>query len=142
VTVGHWVGESPHFQARSARVGFATEELAKTCMPKLSRREFAKRVGLAALFSPFLSLVRRAPATAASLGKAKYLLVFYTNVGQDPPERIRLSTIPLTPDWMQWKETPPVPVLEPATAYEGVDRPLAPSATSFVAKELPRFAGD
>ena len=83
MTVGHWVGESPHFQARSARVGFATEELAKTCMSKLSRREFAKRVGLAALFSPFLSLVRRAPATAASLGKAKYLLVFYTN-GTDP----------------------------------------------------------
>ncbi len=52
-------------------------------MSKLSRREFTQRVGLAALFSPFLSLVHRAPASAASLGKAKYLLVFYTN-GTDP----------------------------------------------------------
>jgi hypothetical protein len=55
------------------------------------------------------------------------LLVFYTNVGQAPPERIRLSTIRLTPDWRQWRETPPVPILEPTTDYEGVDRPLAPS---------------
>src|SRR5215831_2789365 len=52
-------------------------------MSKLSRREFAKRVGLAALFSPFLSLVHRAPASAAPPGKAKYLLVFFTN-GTDP----------------------------------------------------------
>ena len=55
------------------------------------------------------------------------LLVFYTSVGEDPPERIRLSRIRLTPDWMRWKESPPLPVLEPAMAYEGVDRPLAPS---------------
>jgi hypothetical protein len=52
-------------------------------MSKLSRREFAKRVGLAALFSPFLSLVHRAPVSAAPSGKAKYLLVFFTN-GTDP----------------------------------------------------------
>jgi len=52
-------------------------------MPKLSRREFARTVGLAALFSPFLSLVKAAPASAAPIGKAKYLLVFYTN-GTDP----------------------------------------------------------
>ena len=64
---------------------------------------------------------------SAVLIKGHDLLVFYTNVGQDPPERIRESTIALTPDWTQWKETPPVPVLEPAMAYEGVDRPLAPS---------------
>jgi hypothetical protein len=48
-------------------------------MSKLSRREFTKRVGLAALFSPFMSLVKTAPANAAPIGKAKYLLIFYTN---------------------------------------------------------------
>ena len=53
-------------------------------MSKLSRREFTKRVGLAALFSPFMSLVKRAPASAAPVGKAKYLLIFYTN-GTDVP---------------------------------------------------------
>jgi len=52
-------------------------------MSKLTRRDFAKRVGLAALFAPFMSLVNRAPASAAALGKAKYLLIFYTN-GTDP----------------------------------------------------------
>jgi hypothetical protein len=46
---------------------------------KLSRREFARSVGLAALFSPFMSLVKTAPASAAPIGKAKYLLVFFTN---------------------------------------------------------------
>jgi hypothetical protein len=53
-------------------------------MSRLTRRDFAKSVGLAALFSPFLSLVKRAPAHAA-VGKAKYLLVFYTN-GTDPAQ--------------------------------------------------------
>ena len=52
-------------------------------MSKLSRRDFAKRVGLAALFSPFMSLVKSAPANAAAIGKAKYLLIFYSN-GTDP----------------------------------------------------------
>jgi hypothetical protein len=49
-------------------------------MSKLNRREFARRVGLAALFSPFMSLLKGAPASAAApVGKAKYLLIFYSN---------------------------------------------------------------
>ena len=52
-------------------------------MSKLSRREFTRRVGLAALFSPFMSLVQRAPVHAAPIGKAKYLLIFFSN-GTDP----------------------------------------------------------
>jgi hypothetical protein len=52
-------------------------------MPKLSRRDFARNLGLAALFSPFMSLVKGAPAAAAPMGKAKYLLIFYSN-GTDP----------------------------------------------------------
>src|ERR1051325_6982806 len=48
-------------------------------MPKQSRRDFVKTVGLAALFSPFMSLVKAAPASAAAIGKAKYLLIFYSN---------------------------------------------------------------
>ena len=48
-------------------------------MSKLTRRDFAKSVGLAALFSPFMSLVKSSPAQAAAPGKAKYLLIFYTN---------------------------------------------------------------
>jgi Protein of unknown function (DUF1552) len=52
-------------------------------MPKLNRREFIRSMGLAAMFTPFLSLAKRAPARAAAPGKAKYLLLFYTN-GTDP----------------------------------------------------------
>jgi len=52
-------------------------------MSKLSRRAFVKNVGLAALFSPFMSLVKRSTANAAPIGKAKYLLIFYSN-GTDP----------------------------------------------------------
>lgn len=48
-------------------------------MTRISRRHFAAQVGLAALFAPFLSLVGRAPARAAGPGRARYLLVFFTN---------------------------------------------------------------
>jgi hypothetical protein len=54
------------------------------------------------------------------------LYVFYTNVG-DTPERMLLARIDLTPDWMEWKESEPVTVLEPETVYEGIGLPLAPS---------------
>ena len=54
------------------------------------------------------------------------LSVFYTDVG-DCPERILLSTIDLTPDWMEWRASEPLVILEPETAFEGVDLPLEPS---------------
>ena len=55
------------------------------------------------------------------------LSVFYSNAG-DNPERILKATIDLTPDWMDWKESDPVVVLEPEMDYEGVALPLKPSA--------------
>lgn len=54
------------------------------------------------------------------------LEVFYSNAG-DCPERILLSTIQLSPDWMTWQASAPVTFLEPETAYEGADLPLEPS---------------
>jgi hypothetical protein len=54
------------------------------------------------------------------------LQVFYTNAG-DCPERILLSTIKLTPDWMQWKNSDPVTILDPQMDYEGARFPLVPS---------------
>ena len=54
------------------------------------------------------------------------LSVFYTDAG-DCPERILLSTIDLTPDWMEWRASEPLVVLEPETDYEGADLPLEPS---------------
>ena len=54
------------------------------------------------------------------------LSVFYSNAG-DCPERILVSEIDLTPDWMDWKESAPSLVVEPETDYEGADLPLEPS---------------
>ncbi|GMQ82714.1 MAG: hypothetical protein BMS9Abin05_2174 [Rhodothermia bacterium] len=58
------------------------------------------------------------------------LYVFYTIVGENP-ERIMLSTINLSPDWMAWKETPPVVVLEPEMEWEGAYLPAVPSERGF-----------
>ena len=54
------------------------------------------------------------------------LSVFYSNAG-DCPERVLVSEIDLTPDWMDWKESAPSLVVEPETDYEGADLPLEPS---------------
>jgi hypothetical protein len=54
------------------------------------------------------------------------LSVFYSNA-HDCPERILLSKIGLTLDWMAWTPTEAVTVLEPEMDYEGVHLPLEPS---------------
>jgi hypothetical protein len=55
--------------------------------------------------------------------------VFWTQVG-DAPESILHSTIDLTPDWMQWRETPAQTVLKPERDWEGADAPVVPSIRS------------
>lgn len=52
--------------------------------------------------------------------------VFYSRIG-DAPERILLSSIPLTEDWNSWRASAPVTILEPRETYEGADLPVAPS---------------
>jgi hypothetical protein len=54
------------------------------------------------------------------------LEVFYSRIG-DAPERILCSRIDLAGDWMTWKASEPVAVLEPRMGYEGADLPLEPS---------------
>lgn len=68
------------------------------------------------------------------------LSVFYSNA-HDCPERILLSTIDLTPNWMTWKASEPVIVLEPELEYEGADLPLEPSERGW-AKERVRQLRD
>jgi hypothetical protein len=62
----------------------------------------------------------------AVLMAGERLRVFYSRIG-DCPERILLSTVALTPEWSQWRESEPLTVLEPETEYEGGDLPLVPS---------------
>ncbi|MDE2997983.1 MAG: hypothetical protein OXU79_02775 [Gemmatimonadota bacterium] len=54
------------------------------------------------------------------------LSVFYSNA-HDCPERILLSRVELTPDWMNWRASEAEIILEPETDYEGADLPLQPS---------------
>lgn len=54
------------------------------------------------------------------------LSVFYSRIG-DSPECILLSRIELNSDWMSWKATAPVTILEPEEKYEGVDFSIARS---------------
>lgn len=63
---------------------------------------------------------------AALLKRGDTLYVFWTQVG-DVPERILVSTVLLTGDWMTWHESPPAEVLRPEHRWEGADAPLVPS---------------
>ena len=58
-----------------------------------------------------------------------FLYVFWTRVG-DAPESIMLSTIDLSSDWMNWKESEAVVVLKPEFDWEGANAPIEPSVRS------------
>ena len=66
---------------------------------------------------------------SALLIRDNYLYVFWTQVG-DIPEHIKLSTIELTPDWMQWQTSESIEVLRPVYDWEGASAPLEPSVRS------------
>ena len=66
---------------------------------------------------------------AALLTRDDTLYVFWTEVGE-VPERVKLSTIDLSGDWMTWSETAGVEVLRPEHAWEGAGAPLEPSVRS------------
>ena len=59
------------------------------------------------------------------------LTVFYTDVG-DAPESILRTTIRLTPDWNDWRTSPPVRLLAPETDFEGADCGNEPSVRGLV----------
>ena len=66
---------------------------------------------------------------SALLVRENRLLVFWTQVG-DIPERILLSTVDLSDDWMSWEATDAVEVLRPEKSWEGADAPLEASVRS------------
>lgn len=70
---------------------------------------------------------------AALLKRGDTLYVFWTQVG-DVPERILVSTVALTGDWMTWHESPPAEVLRPERPWEGADAPLVASIRSTAYK--------
>ncbi|MEZ4656439.1 MAG: hypothetical protein R2911_02600 [Caldilineaceae bacterium] len=64
------------------------------------------------------------------------LHVFYSRAG-DCPEHILHSAIDLRPDWMQWRESPARPVLQPHEIYEGADLPLESSRRGAIHQRAP-----
>jgi len=63
---------------------------------------------------------------SALLIRDNKLHVFFTN-RLDAPERIMLSTIDLTGDWMSWSASEPMEVMRPEFDYEGANLPIEPS---------------
>ena len=63
------------------------------------------------------------------------LHVFFTAIG-DAPERVLMSTIDLTPDWMAWRASSPVDVLQPERPYECADMAAAPSQAGDVEERV------
>ena len=66
---------------------------------------------------------------AAVLKRGAMLYIFWTQVGE-VPERILLSRIDLSGDWLGWTDSAPVEVMRPEHAWEGADAPLIPSIRS------------
>jgi hypothetical protein len=66
---------------------------------------------------------------AAVMKRGDALSVFWTQVGE-APERILLSRIDLSGDWLAWQESPPVEILRPERPWEGAGAPLVPSIRS------------
>lgn len=77
--------------------------------------------------TPFTSNIRHAAVTVSG----DLLKVFFTVIG-DSPERIRLSTIKLSGDWMNWEASEPVDVLAPELPWEGSEMPIEPSMRGLV----------
>ena len=59
------------------------------------------------------------------------LHVYWTQAGH-APERIFLSKIDMTGDWMQWQESVAVEVLRPETEWEGAELDIGPSRRGHI----------
>lgn len=68
---------------------------------------------------------------SALLIRDNHLYVFFTSRG-DAPERIFLSTIELTDNWMDWTASEPVEVLRPQFDWEGANLPIEPSRGGYI----------
>lgn len=63
------------------------------------------------------------------------LHVFWTQAGH-APERILMSTIDMSGDWMQWQESEPIEVLRPETEWEGALLAVAPSRRGHIDEKV------
>jgi hypothetical protein len=59
------------------------------------------------------------------------LWIYYTDV-EDSPERIKLTTIDLSQDWMNCKTAEPIDILSPEYPWEGTNEPVEPSSRGLI----------
>lgn len=64
---------------------------------------------------------------SAVMVEGDVLTVFYTDVGDEPPEKVLVTTIDLAVDWQDWRTADVHEVLRPERDYEGADLPLVTS---------------
>jgi hypothetical protein len=67
----------------------------------------------------------------ALLVRDNTLYVFWTQSGH-APERIFVSTVDMSGDWMDWNESEPVEILRPETEYEGALLEISPSRRGHI----------
>ena len=72
--------------------------------------------------TPYAARVRH----VAILRRGDVLYTFFTAIG-DTPERVLVSTIPLSGDWRNWKASPATQLLRPETPYECPTLAVEPS---------------
>ena len=70
---------------------------------------------------------------SAVLVRGDTLHVLWTRIG-DAPERILHSTVPLTPDWRDWRIAATAGALLPERAWEGADLPVAASGVGTASR--------
>ena len=63
-------------------------------------------------------------------------LYYFFSKKKDEPERIRLCTVDLTPDWQDWTCSEPMTVLQPEHDWEGADLPLEASRGGAIHKRV------
>ena len=68
----------------------------------------------------------------AVLLRGDSLTLFYTMVGETPPERIMAGEIDLSRDWAEWSVERSRELLRPEFDWEGANEPLTPSARGII----------
>lgn len=121
-----------HFNAREENLGRtymrAFQHDGMTYVLAMPGQLYRSRDGIAA-FEEGPRLFEPNMRHSAVMVRGDSLYVFWTRVG-DAPESILLSTIDISGDWMQWKESEEVMVLKPERPWEGANAPIEPSVRS------------
>jgi len=125
-------GDGIHFKAREEILGRsymrAIEHRGATYVLAMPGQFYRSTDGLTG-FEEGPKLFNKLMRHSALLKRGDMLHVFWTQAG-DTPESILHSTIDISGDWSEWKESKASLVLAPERDWEGANAPLLPSERS------------